>query len=178
MNPQSDRARWNKKYLEILTQTDVNPTLERYANLLKAGRVLDLAGGLGQNGAWLAGRSDTFRVINADISEVGLCRASAGVARVVVDAGALPFPKNSFDTILNFRFYDPRVRFADWLADGGAVLFQTFTSADIKYRPDFSPAHRFPLEQIPIVFDSLEILHQQETDDGHRIYVTIFARKP
>lgn len=156
---------------------DVNPNLVRFVNLLQEGRVLDLAGGLGQNGAWLANYSDTFRVINADIAEQGLLKASREVARVVVDANALPFPANTFDTILNFRFYEPRLRFADWLTDGGTVLFETFTPADAKYRPDFSPAHRFPLAEIPIVFQGLEILHQQEIDSGRRIYVTILARK-
>lgn len=177
MHSQSDRARWNKKYLGVQPQMDVNANLVRYAHLLKAGYALDLAGGLGQNGAWLAGYSDSFRVINADISEEGLSKASPDTARVVVDASTLPFPKNSFDTILNFRFYEPHVKFAEWLTDGGTVLFETFTSADEKYRPDFSPAHRFPLEQIPIVFQGLEVLHQQETDDKHRVYVTVLAQK-
>lgn len=177
MHTETDRARWNKKYLYNQPQMVVNPGLVRFAPQLKTGRVLDLAGGLGQNGAWLARYSNTFRVVNADLSEVGLRQASPDLARVVADSGALPFPKHSFDTILNFRFYDPRIRFVDLLTDGGTVLFQTFTTADAKYRPDFNPAHRLPFEQIPIVFQGLEILYQHESDDGHRIYVTILAKK-
>ena len=177
MPSDSDRARWNEKYLRDPKQLEVSQSLVRYANLLKEGRVLDLAGGLGQNGIWLAKYSDTFRVINADLAEQGLLHASSDVARVAADALHLPFPPNSFDTILNFRFYQPRLHFADWLTDGGTVLFETFTTADAKYRPDFSPAHRFPLEQIPNVFQGLEILHQQENDNGHRVFVTILARK-
>lgn len=177
MHTETDRVRWNKKYLHDQPHMGVNPNLVRFAPQLKTGRVLDLAGGLGQNGAWLANYSDAFHVVNADLAEQGLSRASSDTSRVVVDSGALPFPRHTFDTILNFRFYDPRIQFQDWLAAGGIVLFQTFTSADEKYRPDFSPAHRFPLEQIPIVFQGLEILYQHETDDGHRVFITVLARK-
>jgi hypothetical protein len=84
---------------------------------------------------------------------------------------------HTFDSILNVRFYDPRVRFADWLTAGGTVFFETFSTADLKYRPDFNPAHRFPYEAIPRAFGRMELLVQEETDTGTRVYVTIVARK-
>lgn len=176
-NITSDVLRWNKKYRDEIYHARVNANLMQYAHLLKRGRVLDLAGGLGQNSAWLASYSNTFRVINADLSEEGLRRAAQETARVVADAAQLPFPKNSFDTILNVRFYDARVRFSEWLMQGGTVFFETFTRADEKYRPDLNPAHRFDVKLIPHTFRNLKILHKQETDDGTRVYVTIIARK-
>lgn len=174
-----DRARWNQKYQTETAPRRVNERLARYAHLLTAGRVLDLAGGVGQNGAWLATFSNAFwLVVNVDVSDEALAQASSNVARVLVDAGVLPFAKNCFDTILNIRFFDPRIVFSEWLAPGGTVFFETFTRADSKYRPDFNPAHRFDLALIPILFPHLDILVNYETDDGSRVYVTLIARKP
>lgn len=173
-----DRTRWDKKYTHEIHTANVNENLMRYAPLLQRGWVLDLAGGPGQNGAWLEAQADGFRVVDADISEVALGRASREIGRVNADAGALPFRPNTFDTILNFRFYDPRIIFAEWLAPGGTVLFETFTQADAKYRPEFNPAHRFRLDEVPRVFGRLELERVDETDNGRRIYITILARKP
>ncbi len=173
----NDRVRWNKKYRAEFQHGRINANLMRYAHLLKRGRVLDLAGGLGQNGAWLASQSNAFCIINADISEEGLLRAPKETARVVVDAAQLPFPNHSFDTILNVRFFDPRVNFSQQLTRDGTIFFETFTTADEKYRPDFNPAHRFDPAQIPEIFRGLEILYQRETDDGKRVFVTILARR-
>lgn len=172
-----DRSSWNDKYrAEQEHQRRVNPTLVRLAPQLTVGRALDLAGGFGQNGAWLARFDPRFRVVNADLSDVGLARATPAAARVLADAGALPFPPATFETVLCFRFFDARVRFADLLAPGGTVLFQTYTLADAKYRPDFNPAHRFDLAALPTIFRDLELLDVTETDDGHRVFATILAR--
>lgn len=173
----NDRDRWDKKYASGMHTGRVNESLMRYAARLKTGWVLDLAGGPGQNGAWLATRSPRFRVVDTDVSQVALQRALKEIYRVNVDAGALPFRPNGFDTILNFRFYDSRVIFADWLTPGGTVLFETFTAGDAKYRPEFNPAHRFGLGEVPRIFAGLEILEQDETDNGKRVFVTILARK-
>jgi hypothetical protein len=173
----NDRLRWNEKYREDIKQARVNPALVHFAHLLKPGWVLDLAGGLGQNGAWLAAQSDAFRVIDGDISDEGLSLAPRELGRVVLDAGALPFLPNQFDTVLNLKFYDPRVQFAELLTRGGTVFFETFSENDAKYRPDFNPAHRFLLSEIANFFRGLEILHQSETDDGRRVYVTVIGRK-
>lgn len=178
MKNQSDRARWNDIYQTENAPRRVNERLAQYANLLKTGRVLDLAGGMGRNGAWLATYSIGFHpVVDADVSDEALALASPPVVCVLVDAGALPFAKHCFDTILNIRFFDPRVIFSEWLAEGGTVFFETFSSADAKYRPDFNPAHRFDLAAIPVLFRGLEILVNEETDDGSRVYITVVARK-
>src|SRR4051812_37363597 len=60
-----DRLRWNERYGGI-RDPRVNENLMRFAAQLKPGRVLDLAGGLGQNSAWLAASSDHFYIVDAD----------------------------------------------------------------------------------------------------------------
>ncbi|MBI4670496.1 MAG: methyltransferase domain-containing protein [Chloroflexi bacterium] len=172
-----DRARWNKKYRGAQAPRRVNKRLTRLAHLLKPGRVLDLAGGMGQNARWLAEQSAQWRVVVSDISDEGLSHAAPYLPCVLANACALPFPPNIFDTILCTRFFDPRVNFAALLAPGGTVFFETFTVADQRYYPAFNPAHRFDPATIPAYFANLELLHLQETDNGHRAYVTVIARR-
>jgi SAM-dependent methyltransferase len=171
-----DRARWNERYRGNDAPRRVHAALKQHAHLLKPGRILDLAGGVGQNASWLIQHLPDSRAVVADISDAALLQASPQLARVLCDASALPFLRHSFDTILCTRFFDARVRFADWLTRGGTVFFETYTTADAKYNSAFHPAHRFDLDTIPHVFGDLEILHLNETDDGHRVYATIIAR--
>lgn len=173
----SDRTRWNDKYRGEHVPRSVNPRLKQLVHFLSPGRVLDLAGGMGQNARWLAEQSPRRQPVVADISDAALHQASPRIARVLCDASALPFAPHSFDTILCTRFFDARVHFSDWLARGGTVFFETFTTADEKYYPDFNPAHRFDLNTVSQIFADLEIIYLQETDDRHRVYVTIIARR-
>lgn len=172
-----DRLRWNEKYRGEHLPRSINKRLTRLAHLLKPGRVLDLAGGMGQNVRWLTEQSAQWRAVVSDISDEGLSHAAPYVPCVLADAIALPFPRNIFDTILCTRFFDDRVHFADWLTPGGTVFFETFTTTDVKYYPEFNPAHRFDVANIPAYFSGCEILHHQETDDGKRVYATIVAKR-
>jgi SAM-dependent methyltransferase len=173
----NDRTRWNETYRGEKAPRSLNENLTRLAHWFKPGRILDLAGGMGQNALWLIEQLPNSRAVVADISDEALRQASPSLARVLCDASALPFARHSFDTILCTRFFDAHVHFWEWLARGGVVFFETYTQADAKYRPDFNPAHHFDLAAIPTYFAGLEILYQQETDDGHRVYVTIIARR-
>jgi SAM-dependent methyltransferase len=147
-----------------------------FAAQLKRGRVLDLAGGLGQNALALARMDPRFHAVVADVSDAALAQVK-GADRVLTDARTLPFAAASFDTILCFRFYEPRVNFHDLLTPGGTVLFETFTSADAKYRPDFNPAHRIEPATIETLFNGLQLLAVRETDTGQRVVVTVLAKK-
>ncbi len=167
-----DRTRWNEKYRTGQGPTTINPRLEQCLPLLKRGRALDLACGIGQNAQLLVG----WDVVLVDISEEALVRASG--LRVQADAAALPFLPSTFDTIINTRFFEPRVDFYQLLTPGGTLFFETYTLNDLKYRPEFRTAPRFDPAEIHKVFSGLEILRFQETDDGHRVFGTVLARKP
>lgn len=166
-----DRARWNDRYRTGYGPRRVNERLAHNLHLLKRGRALDLACGVGQNAVLLT----EWIVILVDLAEAALEQARG--LRVQADAGALPFPPNVFDTIVNTHFFDPRVDFYQLLTPGGTLFLETFTQADIKYRPDLDPAHRLNLARVPELLRGFEIIVQRETDDGHRVYVTIVARK-
>lgn len=173
-----DRSRWNERYRGENAPRSVNENLIRYAPLLKRGRVLDLAGGMGQNAQWLVNHaSGEWRAVVTDISDEGVAHAPPTLPRVLADALALPFSPPTFDTILCVRFFDERVNFSEWLRAGGTVFFETYARGDEKYRPDFNPAHRFDPKAVTQVFHELEILVSQVTDDGTRVYATVVARK-
>lgn len=174
----SERERWNARYRGENAPRRVNENLVRCAPLLKRGRLLDLAGGIGQNARWLIDQSPgAWRAVVTDLSDEALTSAAVRLPRVLADAAALPFPLAVFDTILCVRFFDARVNFCEWLAPGGTVFFETYSVGDEKYRPDFNPAHRFDPSGMTRVFGGLEILLHSESDDGQRVFATVIARK-
>jgi tellurite methyltransferase len=165
-----DRTRWNERYRAGQGPEKKNARLEKYRGLLKRGLALDLAGGLGRNAQLLAG----WTVVNADISDEALRRARG--LRVLADAAALPFAPHTFDTIICTKFFEPRIDYAALLKPHGTIFLETFTLADLKYRPEFNPAFLLEPDQIPMLFKDFETLVREETDNGKRAYATYVGR--
>lgn len=166
-----DRESWNERYRTGRGPTTLNPRLQRYRHMLKPGRALDLACGIGQNAELLAG----WDLILTDLADEALARAPG--ARVLADAAALPFPPATFDTIVCTRFMPLGADIMALLRPGGTLFFESFTPDDKKYRPDFDPSHHFSPARIPELFPGLEILLWQEQDDGKRVLGTLIGRK-
>src|SRR5438552_11840583 len=107
MNP--DRARWNEKHRKGGQHLPSIPLL-LYQGRPKKGRLLDVAGGRGENAAILALAG--WQVTTADLSDeaVRLARRrarelKADVHVVQADALRLPF-RGPFDTIVVARFIE------------------------------------------------------------------------
>ncbi len=166
-----DRTRWNERYRAGQGPTRVNPRLRRFLPLLKRGRALDLAGGRGQNEEMLA----EWNVILADISDEALALATG--KRVQCDALALPFPPETFDTIVDTYYFEPGLDLAALLTPGGTLFFETYTLNNYKYRPESRHAPRLDPARLADVFRGLEILYFSEIDDGARVFGTLLARK-
>ena len=167
----NERARWNERYAAGYSQRSPNARLAKHAHRLKPGLALDLAAGIGQNAHLLKNHT----VVRVDISDAALARASG--LRVVADAVALPFPAETFDAIICTYFFDPRVDFGALLKQGGMFFFETYTLADVRYRPDFPAAFRFDPAQITSVFRGLKKESWEETDDGSRVVGTFIGSK-
>ena len=167
----NDRSRWNEKYRTGQGPDKKNARLGKYRAFLKKGLALDLAGGLGQNTQSLAG----WTVVNADISDEALKRGHGH--RVLADAIALPFAPNIFDTIICTNFFEPKINYAALLKPGGTLFFETYTLADLKYRPDFNSAYLLDPTQIPILFKGFATLLSEETDNGKRVFATFIGRR-
>ncbi len=167
----NDRARWNERYRAGTGSPEPNARLKEYRHLLRSGVALDLAGGLGQNARLLTG----WTVVLVDVSDEALERASG--LRVAAESPALPFPAGTFDTIICTLFLDPTVDFASLLKPRGTLFFETYTTADAKYRPDFPAHYRLEPSQISMLFAGLKPIVWKETDDGKRVYGTLIASK-
>jgi hypothetical protein len=166
-----DRTRWNDRYRAGDGPDHKNARLEKYRGMLKRGRALDLAGGLGQNAELLG----NWTVVNVDISDEALKRAHG--LRVLADANALPFALELFDTIICTNFFEPKINYAALLTSGGTLFFETFTLADQKYRPGFNSTFLLDPAQIPMLFKDFETLVCQETDNSKRVFLTFVGRK-
>lgn len=167
-----DRTRWNERYLAGQGPDQVNPRLKKYLHLLKRGRALDLAGGIGQNAILLS----EWNVVLCDISDAALTRAPSQLARVQADALELPFPDSTFDTIICTYFTESRVDYAGLLTPSGTLFLETHTVADMTYRPDFNKAYRLNLADIGTMLPGMKILLSEENDDGHRVFGTVIAQ--
>ncbi len=165
-----DRTRWNEKYRRVPSHP-ANERLKEYLHLLKPGLALDLAGGLGQNAALLTGSTTVL----ADVSDEALERARG--LRVLVSSPELPFPPETFDTILCINFFDPQVDLAALLKPQGTLFFETYTTADDKYNPQFPARYRLDPSQIPVLFAGLKTVLWKETDDGESVRGTLIASK-
>jgi hypothetical protein len=167
----TDRSRWNERYAAGQGSKAPNERLAKYIGRLKPGLALDLAAGRGQNARLLTNHI----VVLVDLSDAALEQADG--LRVVADAEALPFAAGTFDTIVCINFFDPRLDFASLLKTGGTLFFETYTTGDVRYRPDFRAAFRFDPAQIPIVFRNLKTLLWEETDTGTRVVGTFIGSR-
>lgn len=166
-----DRDRWNERYASGYGGSQPNPRLAKYLHLLQPGLALDLASGNGKNAELLV----ACTTVLADISDRGLEQVRG--PRVLVEAPALPFPAETFDTILCTYFFEPRVDFALLLKPGGTLFFETYTTADAKYRPDFPASYRLDPSQLARVFRGLRPLVWEERDDASRVVGTFVGHK-
>lgn len=125
MNP--ERARWNEKHRKGGPTLPSIPLL-LYQGRLKKGRLLDVAGGRGENAAILALAG--WQVVHADLSDEAVTLArrrarelKADVRVVQADALRLPF-RGPFDTIVVTRFLERSMapELTRLLAPGGTIF--------------------------------------------------------
>ncbi len=154
--------------------------------LPRRGLALDVAGGAGRHGIWLAQRG--LDVTIADISAPGLARAreDAAAAKVRVhtrqtDLELDPFPAGPWDLIVSICFLQ-RSLFAAYptaLAPGGTLAVVQPTKRNLE-RHDKPPAD-FLLDdgELPKLVAGLEVVHYEEgwLADGRHDAVLV-ARQP
>ena len=125
----SDRIRWNKKYLEETHPVQPSAILKRYHRRAEKGRALDLACGNGRNALFLIEQG--FKVDAVDISDTGLLYMSKrpeGLNLICADLDTFDIPAKRYDLILNIRFLNRRLfpYILEGLAPGGILIFETY----------------------------------------------------
>src|SRR5437868_141565 len=162
MNP--DRARWNEKHRKGGPTLPSIPLL-LYQGRLAKGRLLDVAGGRGENAAILALAG--WRVATLDLSDeaVRLARSRARELKtevLIVQADALRLPfRGPFNTIVVTRFIERSIagELAGLLAPGGTIFCEQSVTG-------IAEAYCVKPGELAALYPALEVV--LDTVDGDR----------
>lgn len=183
----NQRWRWQEKAAE--SDWSADPWLKEVRPLLKEGRALDIACGIGRNALYLAEAG--FQVTAVDISPVALelldrrarqlCRK---ITTVCLDLEHQPvLPAGQFDLLVDFFYlFRPLLpALLQKVAPGGLAVVRTFSSAG----PDSFgvPPEGFALRpgELLEIFAGWEVLRHEEGREPSRkggSLAGIVARKP
>jgi SAM-dependent methyltransferase len=174
-----DRDTWNERYRTATSRPPVSSFLRSLdAMLPRVGPALDVAGGAGQNAAWLADRG--LAVTLLDVSDLALAQADPRLTRLHLDLDAHPLPPGPFAILLWLNFLDRRrlAEVATVLAPGGLFIFAHPTRHNLERHP--SPSARFLLEpgEVEALVPSLEVLLRAEAWFDGRHEARLVARAP
>jgi tellurite methyltransferase len=170
-----------------------NPLLKTFTPLLQAedlaGPVLDLAGGEGDNGLFLAGLG--IPVILADRSSEALARAKKKAAgkglpirfwEIDLETGENPLGEEAYRGILVFRYLHrplmPCLKKA--IRRGGILIYETFTTEQARYGRPHNPAYLLKPGELSGWFRDWQVIHYFEglLEDPTRAMAQIVCRKP
>lgn len=184
---EGDRSRWDGIYRQRnhLPYPDPDPLLFEYTPPLTTSyekRALDLAGGLGQNGLWLAQQGYVVDIM--DISRMALLRGRAEViARnlrnlnfLQVDLDNVELKASAYDLVCVFRYLkrDLFTQIRAAVRPGGRVIYETFNTRYLEVVPDFNPAYLLETGELAGYFADWKLLHHSEIRHTSRLV----ARKP
>jgi len=177
-----DRVRWDDIYREREGQPfpAPDPLLFQYTPIPEPGqdwRALDLAGGFGQNGLWLAAQGYVVDVM--DISRVALLRGKAEMTRrnlrslnfLQVDLDSATLETNHYDLICVFRYLKrdlfPQLREA--VRPGGRVIYETFNLRYLNLVPQFNREFLLAPGELAGYFSGWNFLYNTEEQHISRL---------
>lgn len=170
-----DRLRWDHIYRDRhdAPYPPPDPLLFEFTPPVALGeerRALDLAGGLGQNGLWLATQGYVVDIM--DISRVALLRAQEelnarkirSVNLLQVDLDKPELEASTYDLVCVFR-YLKRDLFAPLRAcvkSGGRIIYETYNRRYLSVVPGFNPVYLLNPGELAGHFADWKILHNVE----------------
>jgi SAM-dependent methyltransferase len=190
VTPSDRRAHWENRYAECGVADRPASAWVIRACRHTEGTVVDLAAGVGANGAALAALGRTVVAVDFVETAVRLARGRhQRVQGIVADAAALPFAPSSLDTIVCTNFLD-RTLFpvlANLLRPGGHLVYETYTALQLtiggRGRRRGPRDRAFLLEpgELPRLVRPLEVIEFREglvrDERGRRYCASILARK-
>jgi tellurite methyltransferase len=183
---------WNRNHSEQ-THSSLTPdpllvsAYEDFLSSVPAGKVLDIAGGVGRHAIWLAERGWQVKLL--DISDVAIQQAQENmklseVGGLIVTEiqdldGSQDFGREQYDLILGFFFLQRKLfpALAAALKPGGHLIYKTYTTEHTQFGK--GPSHpMFLLEPNELLqaFSSMRILHYHETTQRKGV-AELVARK-
>ncbi len=194
---------WNERYAEsgFAYGTEPNTWLLQNARTWPRGRALDIAGGEGRNGVFLASLGDDVTIV--DGSRVGLAKAQElaterglRVATIETDLAAYEPDENSFDIIVSIWAHLPPVvrrtlhaACVRALKSGGVFLLEAYTPSQVARSTGGprDPSLCMTLDGLRDELAGLSFTHGQELErtvsegkyhDGLSSVVQVMAVKP
>lgn len=158
-----------------------SPWILRHLALIPAGgRVLDLASGSGRHARLAAERGYRVTALDRDVSDLNRIPGIEVVEHDLEADLALPFGDARFDGIIvtNYLWRPLLAALPDLVADGGALLYETFARGNERFgkpsNPDFL---LIPGELLDCVRGRLEVAAYEnaETDNPRRAMVQRIA---
>jgi len=132
------RRKWDRRWREEAAEPlEADPWLQKVADLLPPGSVLDLACGRGRNALEMARRGHPVTAVDFSGEALDQLRFAASAEQLPIDClqldlenGALP-PLAGFDIVLSFFFlHRPLLPWLKRTLDpGGVAILRTFSSA-------------------------------------------------
>lgn len=183
---EADRARWDRRYRERAHHPDFTPhaLLVNHAYLLKGGRALDVACGIGRDALFLAALG--YQVDAIDLSEVALEKARTEAGRrnlsvqfVQADLDTYRIAPETYDVITDFYFLDRRLipGIKTGLKPGGLVLLETYNIRRLAVDPAIDPIYLLQLGEAADLFAGFEILLAKDDAGRHQDVSQLIARK-
>lgn len=174
INSRGDNSeRWRRRYEKAKPPKEPEPFLRECLAEIKPGRILDIACGEGRHALFLAARFPDSQVLGVDRSPeaVETCRRRAedlklgNVEFAVLDLEREPLPAGTFDSIIVTRYWQPELcaPLCGILAEGGRLIYVTYTVEYLKYGPRSIDHLLDPLE-LRQAFADLRVLRYEELD--------------
>jgi tellurite methyltransferase len=177
-----DRIHWDTIYRERshLPYPTPDPLLFDYTPPVDPDddrRALDLAGGLGQNGLWLAAQGYTVDIM--EISRVALRRARREMAArnlrnvnlLQADLEDILLEEEQYDLICIFRYLKKEMMplICAGTAVGGRVIYETYNINYLDVVPEFNTDFLAMPGQLTEFFPGWKIVHEAEVDYNSQI---------
>jgi tellurite methyltransferase len=177
-----DRQRWDGVFRQVENFPQPDPFLLQYTPIphTEDARALDLCGGMGQNGLWLAEQGYTTDIM--DISRVALNKARVemtlrnlrSVNLLQVDVDDWHVKKDEYELVCVFRYMrrDLFDTIKYTIKPTGRLIYETYNIRYLEEVKDFNPFFLLRLDELPRYFEGWQLIAFEEENHISRLVVS------
>jgi len=181
----SDKERWNEKYVSGFPMPhDTSDILKENIHLVKGGKALDIACGMGRNTHFLAELG--FDVDAVDLSDFALSKVKEAdnINKIEADLDTYSLDIEHYDLIVKINYLERNLfsQIIKALKKEGLFIYETFVEREGEgegYHPSSNPAFLLKRNELPEAFKELEIISYEERDTtnlrGEKVRVASFV---